>query len=256
MGTNGPLCGGDAALSKSATYARAARERSSSRSRSSRVRASPRVSSFVSFGVVGSGPTGRVCRGHFRSRPRASPARVVLRAVQRRRIGSSRASFLVHFRSRPHVTPCVVFPVVQRRRIGPSRGEFPGACLVAPRVTVWRRSRRPVSSDRALMGRVSRRIQWAHTVRLRWRRSVLDRRLVVREGSTRHAVEHVSTNCRALVVREDRREGCRAGYRRTVVPLVVRERIDVSRARARSTICRALVVREDRRATRYRVRHR
>ncbi len=121
---------------------------------------------------------------------------------------------------------------------------------------VWRHSRRPVSSDRALMGRVSRRIQWAQTVRLRWMRSFLDRRLVVR-GDRR---DTMSSTCRRTVALSSSERtdetGFRARYRRTVVLLVVRERIDVSRSRARSTNCRALVVREDRRETRYRVRYR
>ncbi len=148
MGTNGPFCGGDAALSKSATYD-VPHERSSSRSRSSRVCASPRVSSFASFGVGGSGPTGRVCRG-ISGRVRASPRASSSAPFSVVGSGPHKASLPVQFRSCPRVTPWVVFRVVRRRRIGPSRGEssggFPVASVASPSLSSTQGRRAALSS--------------------------------------------------------------------------------------------------------------
>ena len=68
-------------------------------------------------------------------------------------------------------------------------------------------------------------------------------------GSTRHDVEHVSTNCRALVIREDRRDTISSTLSMNCRALVVREgRRDTILSTLSMNRC-ALVVREDRRDT-------
>ncbi len=148
----------------------------------------------------------------FRSPPRVI-ACAVIRLVRPRPIGPHGRVFPGHFRSRLRVTPVSSSGVVRCRQIGPSRGGFSGAFSVVPRVTACGVVRvSPVSSDRACRARVD---ELSRSRRPR--------------GPTRQDFEHVIDDLSCLSSS--------------------RERIDVSRSRARSTNCRAFVVREARRDT-------